>query len=469
MYRKEAVFRGRLVITGFGSVGQGALPLLLRHIEMRPAQLLVIDAHAGDAPLAQALGVPYLTARLREDNYRRVLEPHLGRGDFLLNLSVEVSSTDLMQHCREVGALYLDTCTEPWPGSCADASRPAAERTNYALRERALALREPGAAPTAVMTHGANPGLVSHFLKHALLSIAQDIGTAGAVPASREDWARLAQRLGIRAIHIAERDTQWSRERKGAGEFVNTWSIPGFIEESLQPSELGWGSHERRFPADGARHQSGCRASIYLDRPGAATRVRSWAPLAGPFHGFLVTHAESMSIADYLTLGDPLRPSYRPTVLYAYHPCDDAVLSLHELAGRNWRPQAKHRHIRDDIGSGRDELGVLLMGHAKNAYWFGSQLTVEQARDACPCNSATSLQVAAGVMAGVVWAIRNPHAGVVEPEELPFDEILRLSKPYLGELRGAYSDWSPLADRGWLFEEDVDRSDPWQFGNFRVT
>jgi homospermidine synthase len=72
-------------------------------------------------------------------------------------------------------------------------------------------------------------------------------------------------------------------------------------------------------------------------------------------------------------------------------------------------------------------------------------------------------------MAGVVWAIRNPQAGVVEPEELPFDEILRLSKPYLGELRGAYSDWSPLADRGWLFEEDVDRSDPWQFGNFRVT
>ena len=469
MYRKEAVFRGRLVITGFGSVGQGALPLLLRHIEMRPAQVLVIDAHAGDAPLAQALGVPYLTARLREDNYRRVLEPHLGRGDFLLNLSVEVGSTALMQHCREIGALYLDTCTEPWPGSAADASRPLAERTNYALREAALALRQPGPSPTAVMTHGANPGLVSHFLKQALLNIAQDTGSGGATPASREDWARLAQRLGIRAIHIAERDSQWSRDRKRPGEFVNTWSIQGFIEESLQPSELGWGSHERRFPADGVRHPSGCRASIYLKQPGAATRVRSWAPLAGPFHGFLVTHAEAMSIADYLTLGDPVGPSYRPTVLYAYHPCDDAVLSLLELAGRNWRPQENQRRIRDDIASGRDELGVLLMGHAKNAYWFGSQLTVAEARAACPYNSATSLQVAAGVMAGVIWAIRNPQAGVVEPEELPFDEILRLCEPYLGELHNAYSDWSPLAARGRLFEEDVDRSDPWQFGNFRVT
>jgi homospermidine synthase len=469
VYRKEAVFRGRLVITGFGSIGQAALPLLLRHIEMRPDQVLVINAHADDAPLAEALGVQHLTAPLREDNFRRVLGPHLDKGDFLLNLSVEVSSTALMQHCREVGALYLDTCTEPWPGRYADPTRAASERTNYALREAALALRGPGPAPTAVITHGANPGLVSHFVKQALLNIAQDTGCDSSMPATRQEWAGLAQRLGIRVIHIAERDTQWSYERKRPGEFVNTWSVQGFIEESLQPSELGWGSHERRFPADGARHNSGCRASIYLSRPGAATRVRSWAPLAGPFHGFLVTHAESTSIAHYLTIGAATQPSYRPTVLYAYHPCDDAVLSLHELAGRNWRPQDVQRLIRDDIASGRDELGVLLMGHAKNAYWFGSQLTAEEAREACPYNSATSLQVAAPVMAGVIWAIRNPEASVVEPEELPFDEILQLCKPYLGELRGAYSDWSPLVDRGELFEEEVDRADPWQFGNFRVT
>ena len=469
MHRQETVFRGRLVITGFGSIGQAALPLLLRHIEMQPDQVLVINAHADDAPLAEGFGVQHLTAPLREDNYREVLEPYLAAGDFLLNLSVEVSSTDLMRHCRDIGALYLDTCTEPWPGRYDDPTRSAGERTNYALREAALALRVAGPAPTAVLTHGANPGLVSHFLKRALLDIARDLGDDSPAPASRQGWAQLAQRLGIRAIHVAERDTQWSPERKRHGEFVNTWSIQGFIEESLQPSELGWGSHERRFPADGARHNGGCRAAIYLSRPGAATRVRSWAPLAGPYHGFLITHAEAISIASYLTIGPPAQPSYRPTVLYAYHPCDDAVLSLHELAGRNWRAQPMQRLIRDDIAAGHDELGVLLMGHAKNAYWFGSRLTAEQARKACPYNNATSLQVAAAVMAGVIWAMRNPESGVVEPEDLPFDEILQLCRPYLGELHGTYSDWSPLAERGRLFEEEVDRSDPWQFGNFRVT
>jgi homospermidine synthase len=185
-------------------------------------------------------------------------------------------------------------------------------------------------------------------------------------------------------------------------------------------------------------------------------------------HGFLVTHAESISIADHLTLGDPANPSYRPTVHYAYHPCDDAVLSLHELAGLNWESQENKRVLRDDIASGRDELGVLLMGHERGAYWYGSQLSVEEARELCPYNSATTLQVTAPAMAGIVWAIKNPRQGIVEPDDLPFDEMLRMCRPYLGPVVGEYSDWTPLKDRTPLFKEAKDESDPWQFINFRV-
>jgi homospermidine synthase len=319
-----------------------------------------------------------------------------------------------------------------------------------------------------VLTHGANPGLVSHFVKQALLDIARDTGGGTEVPRSRDGWARLARRLGVRTIHIAERDTQSGAEPKRPGEFVNTWSADGFVDEGTQPAELGWGSHEKHFPRDGARHESGSRAAIYLKRPGAGTRVRSWAPLAGPFHGFLVTHAESISIADHLTLGDPTRPDYRPTVHYAYHPCDAAVLSLHELAARNWHAQDHKRVLKDDITDGRDELGVLLMGHARGAYWYGSQLDIHQARALCPYNSATSLQVTAPAMAAAIWAMKNPQRGVLEPDDLPHDEILLICRPYLGDVVGVYGDWTPLAGRGWLFDEDVDAGDPWQFRNFRV-
>ncbi|WP_280154946.1 saccharopine dehydrogenase NADP-binding domain-containing protein [Piscinibacter sp. XHJ-5] len=468
-WRKELRFDGRLVMLGFGSIGQGTLPLLLRHIDMRPEQILVVKPTAKGLEVADELGVPHFIAPLTPDNHRQLLEPRLGPGDFLLNLSVDVSSTALMQLCRERGALYLDTCIEPWPGTYTDGAMPPAARTNYALREQALALRERDRqAPTAILTHGANPGMVSYFVKQALLDIAQHTGAPAEPPTDRDGWARLAQRLGVRAIHIAERDTQYAQRRKEPGEFVNTWSCDGFISEGLQPAELGWGTHERHFPPDGARHEKGSLASIYLRRPGAATRVRSWAPLAGPIQGFLITHGESISIADHLTVGDPANPRYRPTVHYSYHPCDDAVLSMHELTGLNWHAQTEHRVLKDDIVEGMDELGVLLMGHARGAYWYGSQLTIAKARQLCPHNSATSLQVTAPVMAGVVWALKNPSCSVVEPDDLPHDEMLRMIKPYLGDVVGVYTDWTPLAGREWLFEEDLDREDPWQFKNFRV-
>ena len=193
-----------------------------------------------------------------------------------------------------------------------------------AARERAGAARRRqsggNSGPTAVLTHGANPGLVSHFVKQALLDVAHDADPAIAAPTDRAGWARLAERLGVKVIHIAERDTQVSAIPKEPGEFVNTWSIDGFFSEGSQPAELGWGTHERHFPADGRRHDFGCRAAIYLLRPGAGTRVRSWTPLEGPYLGFLITHGESISIADYLTRdGDgttrcaTARPAITPT------------------------------------------------------------------------------------------------------------------------------------------------------------
>jgi homospermidine synthase len=469
-WRKEGAFSGRLVIVGFGCIGQATLPLLLRHIEMQPGQVLIVEPDETAMALARAQGATFLRQGLDADNYRRCLEPHLGAGDLLLNLAVDVSSTALIEFCQARGALYLDTCIEPWTGGAFDTSVPPARRTNYALRETALALRRPARnGPTAVVNHGANPGLVSHLLKQALLDLARDTGVATELPRARADWARLAQRLGVRVIHVAEHDTQVGSQRKQPREFVNTWSVPAFVEEGCQPAELGWGSHERQLPADATRHDAGSRAAIFLNRPGASTRVRSWTPRSGPMHGFLITHGESISIADLLTLGDPGAPSYRPTVHYAYHPCDDAVLSLHELAARNWRVQERERVLKLEIVSGIDELGVLLMGHPRGAYWYGSQLSIEQARALCPHNSATSLQVAATVVAGVLWAIANPARDVVEPDDLPFDEILPLCRPYLGDVVGVYSDWTPLVGREWLFTEDLDRDDPWQFRNFRVT
>ncbi len=464
-------FDGRLVIVGFGSIGQGVLPLILRHLSLTADRITVVTANEAGRAAAVEQGVKFVIEPLTHDNFKRVLTPLLSRGDFLLNLSVDVSSVALIRLCREVGALYLDTCIEPWAGGYTDAALSPAQRTNYALRETALALRTPGIRqPTAVLTHGANPGLVSHLVKQALLNIAADTGHQTQVPTDRRGWGELAQALGVRAIHVAERDTQIGSSHKRQNEFVNTWSVDGFVSEGGQPAELGWGTHERTFPRDGKRHEKGCGAAIYLGQPGVATRVRTWTPKAGPFHGFLITHSEAIGIADYYTLLDDKKQAvYRPTVHYAYHPSDAAVLSVHEFCGRGYQMQDSKRIMMDDITEGIDELGVLLCGHKKNAYWFGSQLSIHEARQLAPFNSATSLQVTSAALAGMIWAIENPNEGVVEPDDMDFRRNLEVCMPYLGPVVGTYTDWTPLTDRERLFPEDLDLTDPWQFRNVRVS
>ena len=467
--KKYCPFEGKIVFLGFGSVAQGLLPLLLRHLDLPTDRISIITGHDRGRAEAEALGIPYEVKPLTPENFQELLGARLNDGDFLINLSVDVSSTVLIEWCSKQGVLYVDSCIEPWPGGYTDPDLSPSQRSNYAYREEALALRSRfPKGPTAILTHGANPGLISHWVKQGLVNLAQDILGRSNIPKTRSEWAQLAMDLGVKSIHCSERDTQVASQRKRHGEFVNTWSVDGFIGEGSQPCELGWGSHEKSLPADGHHHEFGCKAAIYLDRPGASVRVRTWTPREGPFHGFLITHGEAISISDYLTVREGDEIIYRPTCHYAYHPCDDAVLSVHELAGRLWVAQEHRRVYRDEITEGIDELGALLLGHQKGAYWYGSQLSIQEARKLAPYNNATSLQVAAGVLGAVVWAIENPNQGIVEPDELDFQRVLEVANPYLGPVVGVYSDWTPLQGRNHPFPEDLDADDPWQFKNIRV-
>jgi len=468
-FSKHVAFEGKFLIVGFGAVGQGTLPLILRHIDIPRRNVSIVTATDWGREIAREYDVSFTVEPLVAENYQRILDRELSAGDFLFNASFDVSSLALIEYCAQRGIMYLDACIEPWAGGHTDTAVPIGRRTNYAYREAALAMRSRFVAgPSCVLMHGANPGLVSHFLKQALLDINRDTGAQLPEPKNKEQWARLAMTLGIKTVQIAERDRQTASKRKQWGEFANTWSSGAFVGESLQPAELGWGTHERHWPKDGMDFGFGCGASIYINRPGCMTRVRSWVPKEGPFHGWLISHGEAHSIPDYFTVRENGRAVYRPTCYYAYHPCDDAVLSLHEMVGHNFTMQERTRLLRDELVDGFDELGVLLVGHAKGAYWYGSQLSIHQARELCPHNNATSLQVNAAALGAVVWAMRNPKSGIVEPDDIDFRTVLDIARPYLGPVVGVYSDWTPLQGREALYPEDVDRQDPWQFKNFLV-
>ncbi|MFA5041024.1 MAG: saccharopine dehydrogenase NADP-binding domain-containing protein, partial [Bdellovibrionales bacterium] len=137
---KIATFKNHIFMIGFGSIGQGVLPLIMRHIDVKPEQISITTADDRGREEAEKYNISFEINPLTPENYRQVLGSHLSKGDFVINVSVDVSSTALISLCQEKGALYIDASVEPWAGGYIDPSLTVSQRSNYALRESALAL-----------------------------------------------------------------------------------------------------------------------------------------------------------------------------------------------------------------------------------------------------------------------------------------------------------------------------------------
>ncbi|MEU4744538.1 saccharopine dehydrogenase NADP-binding domain-containing protein [Actinosynnema sp. NPDC023658] len=449
---------GDVLLLGAGSVSQCLQPLLLRHLDMTFDRLTVMDGEDKRDQCKQLLaaGARYVRYQLTPDNLARTLDEHLARGDILINLAWGAGTQDMVEWCHDHEVRYLDSCHDHWalPDGPADPAVPTLRAMHRALRTTAARWTSP--APTAIVDHGANPGLVSHWTKVALEDLATAMTTspeqlpAPLAPTRRAllekaladgDHARLAMLTGTKAIHISERDTQISHRPKQAGEFVNTWSAEGLHEEATAPAELCWGTHEAA-PPPGAVLDEGY---LRLPRSGMATRVRSWVPSGGPILGLLIQHGEVVTIGDHLTIRDGDDVRYRPTVHFAYRPCDDALASLHECHANGSTLQPRRRVMTDDITSGMDELGILLLGHDLGGWWTGSQLTIEQTRDLVGAHNATTLQVAASLLAAILHLVRHPDQGLRVPDDLDHREVLAVATPYLGDCPSVRADWAPAS------------------------
>jgi homospermidine synthase len=475
----------RVLMVGYGAVAQCTLPILIKEAHITPRQITVMDFENQRGLLKPwlARGVKFVQQRVTQANMGTLLGKYLGAGDLLIDLAWNIDCCEILEWCHDHGVLYVNTSVELWDPYEHSKTATPQEMTLYwrhlNIRKMLASWKTPG--PTAVLEHGANPGLISHWTKRGLVDIAKKLlaekKAKGAAAEKIQDalqtgaFNQLAMQLGVKVIHCSERDTQISDRPKEINEFVNTWSIEGFREEGTTTAEMGWGTHEKTLPPAACTHTSGPKNQICLARMGMNTRVRSWVPHFD-IQGMVVRHGEAFTISDHLTVWKHGKAVYRPTVHYAYYCCDDAIISLHELRCRNYELQPKLRIMNDEITSGSDILGAFLMGHTYYGWWTGSDLSIEQSRRLVPHQSATTIQVAISVVAAAMWMMQNPAEGVRVPDQLPHEFILKIADPYLGKNISMPVDWTPLKHYVNPFAKhhrpDLDLKDPWQFKNFLV-
>ncbi len=481
-------FSKKILFVGYGAVAQCTLPILEKLVDVPLKNITVMDFEDRRGILKPwlAKGVKFVRDKVERHNMAELLGKYLGAGDLLIDLAWNIDCCELLQWCHDHGVLYINTSVEVWDPYEGAANKHPTTRTLYYrhMNVRRLIAKwgKNGAAnPTAVLEHGANPGLISHFTKQGLLDIAKKMLKDGKAKgkdakeierlAADQTWNELAMKLGVKVIHCSERDTQISDQPKRVDEFVNTWSVEGFREEGTTTAEMGWGTHEKKLPAFAYQHKEGPKNQICLARMGMNTwcaRVPNYS-----IHGMVVRHGEAFTISDHLTVWKNGKAVYRPTVHYAYITADCAIASLNELRGYDYELPPNIRIMNDEITTGSDILGALLMGHAYNSWWIGSDLSIEESRRLVPHQNATTMQVAISVVAASMWMMLNPNKGVVVPDDLPHEFVLKVAKPYLGKMISTSSDWTPLKNYNNAFEgfnkPDLDPTDPWQFKNFLLT
>jgi len=391
-------FNNKILIIGYGSVSQCTLPVLLDLIDVPLENITIIDFEDKSKDLKKFTdqGLKYVHEKITPENLDHVLSKYLDNDGLLIDLAWNIGANDIIKWCHDHEVLYVNTSVEVWDPEEGIYTKSPFEKSLYWRQMQLLELsRDWKDAPTAVVDHGANPGLISHFVKQALLDIAErtcDDKKASVQDeeeiihlAKNRDFARLAKKLVIKVIHCSERDTQIANQPKEVNEFVGTWSIEGLREEGTAPAEIGWGTHEQKLPPLADIPPRGPKNQIFLPQMGINTWVRSWIPNE-EIIGMMIRHGEAFGLSDRLTVWEDGKAIYRPTVNYAYMPCHDTLSSLWELRGRNYELQPRIRIMRNEIISGEDTLGALLMGHSYNSWWTGSSLSIDEARSLVPYN-----------------------------------------------------------------------------------
>nr|HPM42956.1 saccharopine dehydrogenase NADP-binding domain-containing protein [Candidatus Omnitrophota bacterium] len=318
---------------GYGSVAKCALPLLLKHIDIPYKNITVIDFVNKRAELKPWIdkGIRYYQERLTPINMAQLLSKYVSSGGLIIDLAWNIDCIDMLNWCHENKVLYINTSVEEWDPYANIHKKSPFEKSLY---YKQIAIRKMTERwdhdTTAVLDHGANPGLITHFTRHGLVDIARKVIQKNSAPKNykkalteyidKRMFAHLAMKLGVKVVHISERDTQIADRPKRLNEFVGTWSIEGLREEGIAPTELAWGTHEHELPPLASFPPSGPHNQIFISQMGMNTWVRSWVP-DQEIIGMVIRHAEAFSISDDLTVWERDKVVYRPTVHYAYMPC----------------------------------------------------------------------------------------------------------------------------------------------------
>lgn len=431
-----------ILLFGIGGVGKCVLWLLDSFIKVDPKRVTMADqldySNHPDVKYYLDRGSKYIVTDLNKS--ASILIGRLKAYDIVIDCTDNTDSVAIFEMTRKVNCHYINTSIEE-PDNYDSLVKAGKEEfaTTYQFGHNEInqiGLKYPNSDATAVLECGANPGMISHFAKHALMQMAKRSNRKSPYLKAcikERRYNSLAKELGVEVIHVSETDSTVFLD-KGRREFCNTWCVNGLLSEYNWPAEFGWGSHEKALPK-GAELVHDC--VIDTNIKSRDLYVETYVP-GEKFIGCVISHGEGLSLASYLKDSE-----YCPTVHYAYRFSPIVWRSIKKLGDKDSVPRENSHVVNnyEDKIEGTDTLGALLLTRGKKAFWCGSILSND--RDETGDYQGTLVQVAAPLLSCLSWMLKNPKRGWMFPEEVDTDYMIKSASPYLGEIVCDYVDYRP--------------------------
>lgn len=457
-------FDGKIVQFGFGAVGKSFYEKVRKEINFNENKYYVITTNKEEFTAYVNLGgmvANFIVAEIAKDNFEQVFSKYLNEGDLLIDFADTVGTKDICKWCAEKNIMYINTGEADWPENWYSIFNENLKKQE--IKAYYQNINEKNKYPI-VLQHGNNPGLVSHFVKAGLEYIVNNQYKKNKEIKElikHNKFNEVAQKIGLKMIHVNDIDLQKINETYNKDTLYNTWCVDSFFFEMLSEATFDIGTDEKITYTDDCKLLDNVNGFLEFKNLAIDKKCKTIYP-NGKFNGFLVPHEETITIAKSLEVRQNNKTIYRPSVMFIYSPCEyarkyfetakigeyvdskvpkqlDAESKDEEIIVRGYKyPKNATIVYKENIESGTEYVGVLLLGNNFNPVWVGNRIEIpylyKHEKDSY-WQTPTITPVAMSALSAVCWMIKNKEkGGIYFPEDIPdYKYIIKTAEKYISK------------------------------------
>ena len=457
-------FDGKIVQFGFGAVGKSFYEKVRKEIKFDENKYYVITTNKEEFTAYVNLGgmvANFIVAEIAKDNFEQVFSKYLNEGDLLMDFADTVGTKDICKWCAEKNIMYINTGEADWPENWYSIFNENLKKQE--IKAYYQNINEKNKYPI-VLQHGNNPGLVSHFVKAGLEYIVNNQYKKNKEIKElikHNKFNEVAQKIGLKMIHVNDIDLQKINETYNKDTLYNTWCVDSFFFEMLSEATFDIGTDEKITYTDDCKLLDNVNGFLEFKNLAIDKKCKTIYP-NGKFNGFLVPHEETITIAKSLEVRQNNKTIYRPSVMFIYSPCEyarkyfetakigeyvdskvpkqlDAESKDEEIIVRGYKyPKNATIVYKENIESGTEYVGVLLLGNNFNPVWVGNRIEIpylyKHEKDSY-WQTPTITPVAMSALSAVCWMIKNKEkGGIYFPEDIPdYKYIIKTAEKYISK------------------------------------